>query len=130
MVEFVLPLLAAVRVFFSTRRDTALEVLALRQQVAVLKRNRPRPLLNSFDRLFWTTLRRLWPRRADLLVVKPETFNYEGRRFPQVATYQRTLPRPVTVNGVTYQPAYVLNCDYRSAGLFLCRARSTHLATS
>ena len=74
MFQFVLSLLAAVRVFFSTRRDTALEVLALRQQLAVLKRKRPRPPLNSFDRLFWTTLRRLWPRWADLLViVKPET---------------------------------------------------------
>jgi hypothetical protein len=59
---------------FRTRRDTALEVLALRQQVAVLKRKRPRPPLNSFDRLFWTTLRRRWPRWVDLLViVKPET---------------------------------------------------------
>ena len=74
MVQFVFSLLAAVRVFFSTRRDTALEVLALRQQVAVLKRKRPRPPLNSFDRLFWTTLRRLCPRWTDLLViVKPET---------------------------------------------------------
>jgi hypothetical protein len=44
--EFVFSLLAAVRVFLSSRRDTALEVLALRQQVAVLKRKRPRPPLN------------------------------------------------------------------------------------
>ena len=74
MFQFVLSLLAAVRVFFSTRRDTALEVLALRQQLAVLKRKRPRPPLHSFDRLFWTTLRRLCPRWTDLLViVKPET---------------------------------------------------------
>src|SRR5437867_9843466 len=49
-----LTLLAAVRVFFRSRSDTALEILALRQQVAVLKRKRPRPSLNSFDRLFWT----------------------------------------------------------------------------
>jgi hypothetical protein len=47
--QFVCSLLAAVRVFFSTRKDTALEVLALRQQVAVLKRKRPHPPLNSFD---------------------------------------------------------------------------------
>ena len=73
-VQFVFSLLAAVRVFLSSRRDTALEVLALRQQVAVLKRKRPRPPLNSFDRLFWTTLRRLCPRWTDFLViVKPET---------------------------------------------------------
>ena len=45
--EFAFPLLAAARAFFSTRRDTALEVLALRQQVAVLKRKRPRPFTIS-----------------------------------------------------------------------------------
>jgi hypothetical protein len=72
--EFILSLLAVLRVFFRSRSDTALEVLALRQQVAVLKRRRPRPVLNSLDRLFWTTLRRYWPRWSDLLViVKPET---------------------------------------------------------
>ena len=49
--EFILSILAVVRVFFHSRGDTALEVLALRQQVAVLKRKRPRPKLNSLDRL-------------------------------------------------------------------------------
>ena len=67
-------MLAVIRVFFRSRSDTALEVLALRQQVAVLKRKRPRPVLNSWDRLFWTTLRHLWSRWSDVLViVKPET---------------------------------------------------------
>jgi len=66
--------IAAVRVFFRSRSETALEVLALRQQVAVLKRKRPRPILNSLDRLFWTTLRHFWSRWTDVLViVKPET---------------------------------------------------------
>ena len=74
MFQFAVSILAAVRVFFRSRRDTALEVLALRQQVAVLKRKRPRPALNSLDRLFWTTLCRFWSRWADVLViVKPET---------------------------------------------------------
>ncbi len=74
MIEFILALLAAVRVFFRSRHDTAIEILALRQQVSVLKRKRPRPKLNSFDRLFWTTLRRVWPRWADvLIIVKSET---------------------------------------------------------
>ena len=51
-----------------------MEILALRQQVAVLKRKRPRPRLNRLDRFFWTALRRLWPRWADVLViVKSET---------------------------------------------------------
>src|SRR5580700_7480323 len=61
-------------IFFRSRSDTVLEVLALRQQVAVLKRKPPRPRLNSWDRLFWTALRRCWSRWTDVLVlVKPET---------------------------------------------------------
>ncbi|MBE0658685.1 MAG: helix-turn-helix domain-containing protein, partial [Bryobacteraceae bacterium] len=72
--QFGLSLLAAIRVFFRSRGDTALEVLALRQQVAVLNRKRPRPPLNSLDRLFWSTLRCFWPGWRDVLViVKPET---------------------------------------------------------
>jgi len=59
MLQFALSILAALRVFFRTRRDTALEVLALRQQVAVLKRKRTRPVLNSLDRLFRTSFRRM-----------------------------------------------------------------------
>ena len=72
--EFILSVIAVVRIFCQSRSDTALEVLALRQQVAVLKRKRPRPVLNSLDRLFWTTLRHLWSRWTEVLViVKPET---------------------------------------------------------
>ena len=75
---FVLPLLpafiAAVAALFRSRVDIALEVLALPQQVAVLKRQQPRPPLTRFDRFFWSTLRQMWPRWSDVLViVKPET---------------------------------------------------------
>jgi putative transposase len=74
VLEIILSFLVALRVFFRSRSDTALELLALRQQVAVLKRKRPRPTLNSLDRLFWTTLRHFWSRWSDVLViVKPET---------------------------------------------------------
>src|SRR5215467_8633431 len=74
VLEFILSILSALRVVFRSRCDTALEVLALRQQVAVLKRKRPRPPLNSLDRLFWTLLHRCWFRWADVLVLaKPET---------------------------------------------------------
>src|SRR5258707_14895317 len=67
-------MLAVVRVFFQSRGDPALEVLALRQQLAVLKRKRPRPVLSSGDRLFWMTLRNFWSRWSDVLViVKPDT---------------------------------------------------------
>jgi hypothetical protein len=56
--EFIRSILAVIRVFLRSRGDTALEVLALRQQLAVLKRKRPRPPLSSMDRLFWTILSR------------------------------------------------------------------------
>jgi len=75
VLEFILSFLAGIRVFFRSRRDTALEVLALRQQVAVLKRKRPRPKLNRLDRLFWSALRQCWSRWTEVLlvIVKPDT---------------------------------------------------------
>lgn len=74
MLPFILSLIAAARVFFQSRTDTAVEVLALHQQVAVLKRRRPRPPLRPLDRLFWTLLRATWSRWKDaLVIVKPET---------------------------------------------------------
>ena len=69
VLESILSLLAAMRVFFRSRSDTALEVLALRQQVAILKRKRPRPRLSSLDRLFWTILLQLWSRWDEVLVI-------------------------------------------------------------
>jgi putative transposase len=74
VLDSILSFVAALRSFLQSRSDTAIEILALRQQVAVLKRKRPRPTLNRLDRFFWTTLRRCWPRWADvLIIVKPET---------------------------------------------------------
>jgi hypothetical protein len=70
MVQFSHAILFALRLFLRTRRDTALEILTIRQQVAVFRGQRPRSPLNPCDRLSWTTLRR-W---ADvLLIVKSET---------------------------------------------------------
>ena len=93
MLESILSFIAGVTVFFRSRSDTALEVLALRQQVAVLKRKRPRPVLNSLDRLFWTALRHFWSRWADVLViVKPETvFGWHRAGF---RLYWRWRSRP------------------------------------
>jgi putative transposase len=60
--------------FFRSRNDLGLELVALRHQLAVLKRKNPRPQLSWWDRLFWLSLRRLWSRWAYVLViVKPET---------------------------------------------------------
>ena len=74
VIRLLLSLIAAARVFFRSRADIALEVLALRQQIGVLKRKRPRPRLSPLDRLFWTVLRTTWSRWRDaLVIVKPET---------------------------------------------------------
>src|SRR5580704_7083355 len=94
MLQIILSFLVAIRAFFRSRSDTALEVLALRQQVAVLKRKWPRPKLNWWDRLFWTALRRCWSRWTDVLVlVKPETV--VGWRRAGFRLYWRWRSRPL-----------------------------------
>jgi hypothetical protein len=57
-----------------SRRNLLLENLALRQQLGVLKQQRPQPRFAVPDKLFWVILRRLWPgwKRA-LILVQPET---------------------------------------------------------
>jgi putative transposase len=67
-------ILAAVRGLYPDRSQLILENLALRQQVAALKRERPRPLLTDMDRLFWVALREKWSDWANaLIIVKAET---------------------------------------------------------
>jgi putative transposase len=74
VVDLFSALVGAFRVFFRSRLDTSLEVLALRQQIAVLKRKRRRPSLHRLDRFFWTVLRSVWPGWPDaLMIVKPQT---------------------------------------------------------
>lgn len=56
------------------RYDLVLENIALRQQVAVLKKEIPRPALTFFDRLFWVWLHRWWAHwKEALIIAKPET---------------------------------------------------------
>jgi putative transposase len=64
--------------FFETirkdRRDLALENLALRHQLTVLKRSQKRPTIGKKDRIFWVWLSRIWMRwRESLMIVKPQT---------------------------------------------------------
>jgi hypothetical protein len=55
-------------------RSLLLENLALRQQLAVLKRRHPRPRLDLLDKLFWVAVRRFWfGWQRSLIVVTPET---------------------------------------------------------
>jgi putative transposase len=60
--------------FFRTRRQLAVEILALRHQLGVLKRSTKRPRLTNADRGLWVLLSRRWPGWRDaLIVVKPAT---------------------------------------------------------
>jgi len=59
---------------FCSRRRLLTANLALRQQLSVLKRRHPRPMLTAADRLFWLLARRLWSSwKEALLLVNPET---------------------------------------------------------
>ncbi len=59
----------AIRAMGRSRGDLVTENLALRQQIAALKRERPRPPLDDTDRAFWVALRAAWPRWANHLVI-------------------------------------------------------------
>ena len=60
--------------FLRSRRDLLSENLALRQQLAVLKRRHPQPRFVLSDQLFWVVLKRLWSGwKQALILVQPET---------------------------------------------------------
>ena len=74
MVALLFNLIKTLRSALRTRAELALENLALRQQLANLRRTSGRPRLRRIDRAFWLALSRLWSRWADVLViVKPDT---------------------------------------------------------
>jgi hypothetical protein len=58
-----------------SRAPLELELIALRHQVTVLRRQHPgRPQLSSLDRVLWVWLYRVWPQVIDAMVlVKPTT---------------------------------------------------------
>src|SRR5215471_12739405 len=57
-----------------SRRSLLLENLALRQQLAVLKRKHPRPRMGVVDKIFWVFARRFWGAwKQSLVLVNPET---------------------------------------------------------
>jgi hypothetical protein len=74
MTPFFISFLTCFSAFFRSRYNLGLEILALRQQLSVLKRKQPRPRLRMQDRIIWILLRRFWPAWSNVLViVKPET---------------------------------------------------------
>jgi len=67
-------LLTSICALFRNRDSLALANLALRQQLAVLRRSVKRPKLRRRDRIFWVLLKRYWDGwESRLILVKPET---------------------------------------------------------
>jgi len=73
------------RALFRDRSRLALENLALRQQLAILRHKAPRPSFRRADRAFWVSLARAWDQwRSALILVRPETvlrWHRQGFRY-------------------------------------------------
>ena len=67
----------------SGQRQVALENAALRQQLAIFKRNMDRPRLFPRDRIFWIGLSAIWKDwKSALMIVRPETvISWQRKRF-------------------------------------------------
>jgi hypothetical protein len=74
MVVRVIQIARLLIILASRHRSLVFENLALRQQLAVYHRTRPKPTVRWSDRLFWVGLRLAWPDwKSALLFVRPAT---------------------------------------------------------
>ena len=97
---------------FRRRSSLLLENLALRQQLAVLKRRHPRPQIKSSEKLFWVLARQFWMGwKEALIVVSPETVvRWHRAGF---AMYWRAISRVRGVTGRKHIPKEVRNLIFR-----------------
>ena len=122
-------LLGALASMFKTSSQLRLENLALRQQLAVLRRSAPKRLkLTPADRIFWVWLLRLWGDwKSALTIVKAETvvawhrkgfglfWTWRIRRGkpgrPRVPQQVRDLIRMMSRNNPRWSaPAFTASC--------------------
>jgi hypothetical protein len=82
-----------------SRASLELELIALRHQVTVLRRQPPgRPQLSSLDRLLWVWLYRIWPQVIDAMVLV-------GNRGPMASQrLAALLALAITSSGTTQDP--------------------------
>ncbi len=89
-------LLLTLRTAARSRAELQLEMLALRHQLQVLRRTRPRRVrLAKTDRCLWVVLAHLWTGwRTALVIVKPETviaWHRQGFRLWWMSESRRRL---------------------------------------
>ena len=83
MPTLLLSIFRFVRLLLSGHQAIAIENAALRMQLAAFQRKRKRPVLATFDRVFWITLRRWWAGwRRPLFYVQADTVaRWQRERF-------------------------------------------------
>src|SRR5437879_5523639 len=83
MLKLIMVVIRFVILVFGGQKQVALENAALRQQLAVFKRDVKRPRLHRRDRLFWIGLRTIWKEwKSALVIVRPETvISWQRKRF-------------------------------------------------
>jgi hypothetical protein len=127
MMSVLISVLAVLGGFIGSRAALHLEVLALRHQLQVLHRSKPRRLrLARADRWLWAWLSRAWDDwRTAVVIVKPETvvawhrqgfrlfWTWKSRRRhgrPPVATDARALIRTMSEqNPLWERPAFTVS---------------------
>src|SRR5215470_9380955 len=89
-------LVAATAASFKSRTALQVENLALRHQLAVLRRSVKRPKLITADRLLWAWLSQAWVDwRLSLLILKPETvIGWHRKGFRMFWTWKVRRGRP------------------------------------
>jgi hypothetical protein len=94
MVVRVIQIARLLIILASRHRSLVLENLALRQQLAVHHRTRPKPTVRWSDRLFWVGLRLAWPDwKSALVIVRPATVIAWHRRGFAWYWTRRSRPR-------------------------------------
>src|SRR3989449_2651355 len=96
MVRWLGILVGTLRSIIRTRRELALENLALRQQLAVWKARQPRPRPTAMDRLFWLLLSRLWKSERHLMGILAEYVDYYNRTRTHLSL-TKDAPEPRSV---------------------------------
>ena len=105
MISVLVSLLQTLRGLAQSRAALHVEVLALRHQLQVLQRTRPRRLrLATADRWLWVWLSRVWTAwRTALVIVKPETviaWHRHAFRLVWTCKSQRRTGRPAVPRDV------------------------------
>ena len=104
MPEFLLSVIRFIRLLLSGHQAIAIENAALRLQLVAFQRKRKRPVLTTYDRVFWITLRRWWSGwRRPLFYVQADTVarwqRERYRRFWARLSKPRRRPGRPTIAG-------------------------------